>query len=73
MMFMEHARQRYLQSDRTFGCAKVSSALSERNSKNLRIPQGDAELINECPHRPDIQKQNNDSALMNTIVGIEVL
>ena len=27
-MSMEHARRRYLRSDRTVGCAKVSSALS---------------------------------------------
>ncbi len=36
-----------------------------RNGKNLRIPQGNAELVNECPHGTDIQKQKK------TIVGIE--
>ena len=39
-------------------------------------PQGNAELVNECPHGPDIQKQNKlikGSALMKTIVGMEVL
>ena len=41
-----------------------------RNGKNLRIPQGNAELVNECPHGTDIQKQNKDSALVKTIVGI---
>ena len=50
---------------RVEGCA--------RNSKNLRIPQGDDELINYCPHGPDIRKQNNWPALMKTIAGIEVL
>ena len=32
-----------------------------------------AELVNECPHGTDIQKQNKSSALVKTIVGIEVL
>ena len=44
-----------------------------RNGKNLRIPQGNAELVNECPHGTDIQKQNKGSALVKNIVGIEVL
>ncbi len=44
-----------------------------RNGKNLRIPQSNAELVNECPHGTDIQKQNKGSALVKTIVGIEVL
>ena len=44
-----------------------------RNGKNLRISQGNAELVNECPHGTDIQKQNKGSALVKTIVGIEVL
>ena len=37
------------------------------------IPQGNAELVNECPHGTDIQKQNKGSAFVKTIVGIEVL
>ena len=43
------------------------------NSKNLHISQGDAELINECTQGPDIQKPNNGSPLMKTIVGIEAM
>ncbi len=36
-------------------------------------PEGNAELVNECPHGADIQKHNKGSALVKTIVGIEVL
>ena len=56
------------------GLNAIHSSGCARNGKNLRIPQGNVELVNECPHGPDIQKHNNkESALMKTIVGIEVL
>ena len=55
------------------GLNAIPSCRLRTEGNNLRIPQGNAELVNECPHGTDIQKQNIGSALVKTIVGIEVL